>query len=181
MKIFKFTEYIKENIQDTPEEYVKILLMKLKAKIESIFEFEENKEKMTIKKALEKGKEKEEKGGMTLLDLGVRLESCEMSKYSAIFDSITLKFSDAEFLYSLYITVNLEDAVPKDKSKDFSIKDIKRCFIKFKKYDIDEFDLIGQITKTVDIESINEDFLVDLKIELDDMFSKSEETLEIET
>ena len=69
---------------------------------------------------------------------------------------------------------------PKDAEKDFSADDIKMAFIKFKKYDANTDDLIGQITKNVEIKKIDEDFLVDLKIELDDEFSDDEE-FEIET
>ena len=49
-----------------------------------------------------------------------------------------------------------------------------------KKYDIDTDDVIGQITKNVNIKDIDEDFLVNLKIEIDDKFGDDEE-FEIET
>jgi hypothetical protein len=54
------------------------------------------------------------------------------------------------------------------------------CYIKFKKYDLDTFEVIGQITKNVKIKDIDEEFLVDLKIEMDDQFGEEEE-FEIET
>ncbi len=61
MNIIKFVDFIKENVSDTPEEYIKMELMKLKRKIDSFFE--ENDENsddiMTMSKALKKGKEKE--------------------------------------------------------------------------------------------------------------------------
>jgi hypothetical protein len=54
------------------------------------------------------------------------------------------------------------------------------AYIKFKKYDANTDDLIGQITKNVEIKKIDEDFLVDLKIEIDDKFGEEEE-FKIET
>jgi hypothetical protein len=69
-----------------------------------------------------------------------------------------------------------------DKKENFSDKDIKNCIIKFKKYDIEHFELIGQIgPKKTKIEDINEELLVDLKIELDEEFGESDEEFEIET
>ena len=69
----------------------------------------------------------------------------------------------------------------KHKEKEFSDKEIENCVVKFKKYDIQDFDLIGQIgPREVKIKDIDEEFLVDLKIELDDEFNEEEE-FEIET
>ena len=188
MKIIKYTDFINEdNFQDTPEEYVSVALTKLKRKIESSFEeSEEPKDEkgvMTMSKAIKKGKEKEEKEGkMSFKELNVQLESCELSKYSAQFDSVKVIFSDPEFRYDLFITIPLEEAINKDKTKDFSESEIKKCSYKFKKYDLDNFELIGQIgPKTVEIDKINEDFLVSLKIELDDEFGDETEELEFET
>lgn len=190
MKIQKYTEFIKEDFQDSPEEYIKTALKKLQKKIESFFEDlevggseEESKEVMTMAKSKERGEERENKASkMSFKDLGVQLESSEMSKYSAIYDSVTIKFSDEKFMYNLFITIPIESGIPKDKNADFSDKDIKECSIKFKKYDNMDFDLLGQIgPKKVKIEDINEEFLVDLKIELDDEFGDEQEELEFET
>jgi hypothetical protein len=117
---------------------------------------------------------------MSLKDLGVRLESSEISKYSKMYDNLTVKFSDDAATYNLYLAIDLKDALPKDATKDFSYEDIKTCYIKFKKYDLDTFEVIGQITKNVEIKKIDEEFLVDLKIEMDDKFGEEEE-FEIET
>lgn len=186
MEIIKFTQYIKEdNFQDTPEEYVGIALKKLKLKIESFFQEakKEDEEVMTMSKAIEKGKKKEEgESKLSFKDMKVQLESSELSKYSAQFDSVKVIFSDPEYRYDLLITIPLEEAINPDKSKDFSEKEIKNCSYKFKKYDINKnFELIGQIgPKKVDIKKIDEEFLVSLKIELDDEFGDKEE-LEFET
>ena len=118
---------------------------------------------------------------MSFVDLGIQLQSIELSKYSKIYDNIKMKFSDEKYLYDIMFTIDLKDAVPKDTDKDFSDNDIKNCFIKFKKYDAETFDLIGQITKTVKIKEIDENKLIDLKIELDDDYGDEGEEFEIET
>jgi len=191
MDIIKFNQFILENLHDSPEEYVKIALIKLKKKIEDIFEDtlvqskddgDEESKISTMSDALKRGREEEKnKSKMSLSDFGLELQSSEFSKYSAILDNIKIIFSDEEFRYDLYITIALEEALIKDKTKDFSDKDIKKCFVKFKKYKIDNSDLVGQISKNVEIANIDEDFLVELKIELDDEFGDDSEKIEIET
>ena len=54
-------------------------------------------------------------------------------------------------------------------------------FVKFKKYELENFTLVGQISKNTEIDSIDEEFIVDLKIELDDEFNTDIEKIEIET
>ena len=76
--------------------------------------------------------------------------------------------------------IDIKEALPKDATKDFKIEDIKMAYVKFKKYDSNTDDLIGQITKNVEIKKIDEDFLIDLKIEIDDKFGEEEE-FKIET
>ena len=186
MKIIKYDQFINENIQETPEEYIKVSLTKLKKRIEKFFdeseESDDNVSNVSVDVAKEKGKEKDsKKGNLSFKELGVKLEISEFSKYSAIYDSVTIKFSDENCLYSLYITIPLEEGISKDKEADFSDKDIKKCYVKFKKYDTDEFELIGQIAKTVEIAEIDENFLIELKIELDEEFSEDDEKLEFET
>lgn len=177
MKIIKFTEFIKEElINDTPESYIDIALKQLKKKIDKMFEYQDYEEgnEEEPKKSIKKAK-KDSKDKLSFKDLGVRLESSEISKYSKMYDNLTVKFSDTGAWYSLYIAIDLKEALPKDPNKDFSYDDIEKCFIKFKKYDRDSDDVVGQITKNVDMKSIDEDFLVDLKIEIDDKFGDDEE------
>ena len=188
MKVRKFIEFINEEFNDTPESYVDVALKQIKKKIDRMFDFQEfggeesepNTSK-SLKSAKEEGKKKEGSESMTFKDLGVRLESSEVSKYSKMYDSLTVKFSDDESTYALIIMIDIKEALPTDATKDFSIKDIKNCYIKFKKYDIDTFDIIGQLTKNVEIEKIDEDFLINLKIELDEMFGDEKDEFEIET
>ena len=190
MDIIKFNQFILENLHDSPEEYVKIALTKLKKKIEDLFEEsvpqeegEEESKVTTMSDALKKGKEEEkDKSKMSLSDFGLELQSSELSKYSATLDNIKLIFSDEEFRYDLYITIPLEEALVKDKTKDFSDKDIKKCYVKFKKYQIDNSEIVGQTPiHEVEIANIDEDFLVELKIELDEEFGDDSEKIEIET
>lgn len=185
MKIIKFTEFITEELNDTPESYVATALQQIKKKIDKMFEFQQSEEdeenvepkEKSIQKAKSQGKKENE---MSLKDLGVRLQSSEISKYSQMYDNLTVKFSDDSALYNLLVTIDLKEALPKDATKDYSFKDIKKCFIKFKKYDLDTFEVIGQLTKNIEIEKINEEFLIELKIEIDEMFGEEEE-FEIET
>ena len=186
MKIRKFIEFINEEFNDTPESYIETALKQLQKKIGKMFEdqtdLEENEDedvekKSSIQKAKSKGKEKK----LSFKDLGVQLESSEISKYSKMYDSLTIKFSDANATYNMLLLIDLKSGMIKDPEKDFSFEDIEDCFIKFKKYDLDTFEVVGQMTKNVKIKDIDETFLVDLKIELDEKFGDEEEKLEIET
>jgi hypothetical protein len=191
MKIRKYSEFINEEIMnDTPESYVEIALNQLKRKIDKMFEFQEGESdanepadelEKDKSKSIQKAKsEARDKSKMSLKDLGVRLDSSEVSKYSKMYDSLTIKFTDDDATYNLYLAIDIKDAMPKDATKDFSYEDIEMCYIKFKKYNLDTFEVIGQITKNVKIKDIDEDFLIDLKIEIDDKFGEEEE-FEIET
>ena len=183
MKIARFIDFIKEEFSDTPESYIETALRQLKKKIESMFEEEreepEADDRGSVAKAKANAKGKKEK--MSFSDLGVALESSEISKYSKVNDSLTIKFTDPEATYSLIIMIDIKEGISKDPAQDFSFEDVENCFLKFKKYDLDTFEVIGQVTKNAKIADIDEDFLVDLKIELDDKFSGEGETLEIET
>jgi len=190
MKIRKYVDFLNEELNDTPESYVEIALKQIKRKIDKMFEFQENEDQPEDQpmsedddnsKSVKRAKaESKDRSKMSLKDLGVRLESSEISKYSKMYDNLTVKFSDDDATYNLYIAIDIKEALPKDATKDFSYKDIEKCYIKFKKYDLDTFEVIGQITKNVEIKKIDEEFLIDLKIEMDDEFGDEEE-FKIET
>ncbi len=176
-KVKKFLEYIKEEL-DTPENLVEMRLNELKRRLDKIFEYE----------ILDDGDvkspedlEKVDTSKLSFKDLGIELESSDVSKYSKLYDSLTIKFSDDEYTYTLIIMIDLKEVVNDDNNDDHKVpEDIKNCYIKFKKYSLDRLsEIIGQITKTVKIDDINEDFLIELKIEIDDKFG--EEELKIET
>ncbi len=195
MDILKFSEFITENYQDSPEEYIKSALIKIQKRIEGLFaeqeegtdeEGEEGEEDsaevMTLGQAMKKGEEKEKKNSkMSLTDMGLRLESSESSNYSAILDNVSFKFSDEDGWYSLFVGISLEEAKPEDNEDDFSDSDIKECSVKFKRYNLDD-DLVGQLgPRTVKCDDVNEEMIVDLKIELDEDSGGEEEGLGIET
>jgi hypothetical protein len=178
-RVYKYHEYLFETMNDVPEQYVANVFRKLKKKFEEMFAFDYI-EGGEVKKFGEVRDREDKKEKMSLKDFNLELQSCEFSKYSKIFDNLRVKFSDEQFLYDLLVTIDLKDAIPKDKEVDFSSSDIKECQLKFKKYDVDNFELIGELTKTVEIEKIDEDLLVELKIEIDKDFGEKEE-FEIET
>ena len=98
-----------------------------------------------------------------------------------MYDNIKLIFSDSESRYDVSFTIDLKDAVNKDTEKDFSDDEIDKCFVKFKKYDADNFSLVGQLTKTVKIKDVDEDLIIGLKIDLDKEYGVDEEEFEIQT
>lgn len=188
MKITRFIEFIKEEFNDPQESYIKMLLLSIKDEINSIFEEEservESGEK-TIAKAKSDSKNKKRK---TLKDQGVSLESNEISLYSKLYDSLTVKFSDnLNSWYSIIFMVDIKDATPADPNKDFKMEDIKKCTVKVRKYDSDTDTLINWLSMTVGIEkkkgawnwTVNsdneeekktlntEDFLTYIKVEID--------------
>lgn len=183
MKIIKFKEFINEEFQDTPENYIEVALKVLKRKIDKMFEFQEGEEDNSEEETDQdiKSVKRKEKNKMSFQDLGVRLESSEVSKYSKTHDSLTVKFSDDSNTYTLIIMIDLKEAIPKDPQKDFDIEQIEKCYLKFKKYDLDTFEVIGQLTKNVEIKKINEDFIIELKLELDEKFGGDEDEFKIET
>lgn len=182
MKIRKFVDFITEELNDTPESYINSVLMKLKRDIDRMFDFEVNEEPDKNEKTPQQAKKDyKDKSKMSFEDLGLKLESNEISKYSKLYDSLTVKFSDDQNMYTMIIMVDLKKALPTDPNKDFKLEDIKECYVKFKKYDINTFDIIGQISKNVEIKKIDEEFIIELKIELDEEFGSEEEEFEIET
>jgi hypothetical protein len=188
MKIIKFVDFINEELlNDTPETYISTVLSQLKRKIDKMFEYEgserEPKQDTQTQKSIQKAKaDAREKSKMSLKDLGLRLESSEISKYSKMYDSLTVTFQDANYMYTMILMIDIKEAIPKDPNKDFKLEDVKNCYIKFKKYDINaDFEIIGQISKNVEIKKISEDFIIELKIELDETFGGDEEEFEIET
>jgi len=191
MKIRKFYQFITEELNDTPENYVETALAQLKRKIDEIFEYREGDiDDMDLpkEKSIEKAKiDSKKKNKMSFKDLGVSIQSSEVSKYSKLYDNLTVKFTDDNYLYTLIISIDIKEGLPKTEEKPMM------CDIKLKKSDLDTFEIIGQLPSPIDgdkpehlkieINKIDEDYLVDLKIELD---GKSDGTggkkeLEIET
>ena len=187
-KIRKYMEFITE-MNDTPESYVSVVLSQLKRKIDEMFDFQEEGEESSEPQQTEKSKsfnqaksDHKDKSKINFKDLGITLNSSEISKYSKMYDSLTVKFSDDNATYNLFIAIDLKEAIPKDPSQTFDSDDIKKCYIKFKKYDKDKIsEVLGQLTDNVDIDKIDEQFLIDLKIKMDEKFGGDEEKIEFET
>lgn len=187
MKIIKYYQYITEELNDTPENYIETALGQLKKKIDRIFEYQEGEIDMDLpkEKSIKKAKiDSRKKNKMSFKDLGVILQSSEVSKYSKLYDNLTIKFTDDNYLYTLIITIDIKEGLPKTEKKPIM------CDIKLKKYDLDTFEVIGQLPSPIDgdlpeylkkeINKIDEDFLVDLKIDIDQK-SGDDEEFEIET
>jgi hypothetical protein len=185
MKIRKFIEFIKEELNDTPEEYISDVLVDIKRKIDMMFEDQkEGEEPKEFKpKSIKQAKEDSKENKVSFRDLGVTKESSEISKYSAMYDTYTLWLTDEKAAYCLIFMVDIKDGIPKDPNVDFSSDDIEKCSIKYKKYDLDKVEIAGPpLRKTINIKDISEEFLVDLKIELDKKLGgDTDEEFEIET
>lgn len=185
-KIFKYFEYIKEDNGDalnlTPQTYVETALRNLEQRLRSMFEIDKAEDGKVKRFGEIKDKDRRDKGELSFKDLGLELQSLELSKYSKVFDNVKLKFNDEEFLYDITFTINMKDAVPQDASKDFDDSQIENCQVIFKKYDLDNFNLVlGPKNKTVKLKDIDEEFLVKLKVEFEEGTSQKEDEFKIET
>jgi hypothetical protein len=177
-KVYKYSEFLVETIHGTPESYIRIKLRKLKERIEKMFSGAEVENGEVVRYGEKKDLDRKEKGEMSFIDLGLQKQSLQISK-SKLYHRLKLQFSDEEFLYSITFTVDLKDAIPQSKEKDYSDEEIKKCQITFVKYDIDDFGIIAELPpETANIEDIDEEFLVKLKIKLDE---GEKEEFEIET
>ena len=167
MKIQKFYEFIKENLGESPEEYISNALLKLQTKVKNMFGGEEDTEKVDSFAEREKSLKKKE-GKMSLKDMGLTLATCEISKYSFTRDNLKIKYSDDKFIYDLALFFDLKDAINNNEEEDFDDTKIKKVYIKFKKYKNDDaVELIGEITKTIDVDKFDEDYLIKLTLDFD--------------
>lgn len=186
MKIVKYKQFILENMEeevapestgggvsntDTAETYSNTLLSKLKRKVELMFDEEQ------IKKMSDNDKSKP-----TFAEYNITLDDIELSTQPS--DRLSFTFSDDGFYYKVYIEVKIKD-VAKDISEvedggDFNIKDIKKCYLKFKKYDKNNDEVVGQVDKNLKVNDFDEEYLINLKIEIDDDFG-DDDGFEIET
>ncbi len=166
MKVYKFNEYkINEEAEkshENPEEYIGNKLHQIKKKMEKIFSEESIEEESEI----------------SFKQMGIKLESIEISMFSKMYDSLQIKYSDDKNLYSLFFIIKLDQAMD---GKVPSESSIKKCFVKLRKYRIKNIDLIGKISKEIDIDSINKELLVSLKAELDEKYlDEDDDDLKIE-
>lgn len=163
-KILKYIEFIKEEMTDTPETYIKGKLNQLKIAIDQLFDeeatgLEEDEKPETISKGKARDNDRKKKGKLSMVDMGVTLDSSEISLYSQTDDTLTVKYSDEEGTYNLLFSINIKDGISKDPNADFSEDDINKIFVKFKKYGIDNIDLIGQTNYNVTVNREGSEFM----------------------
>lgn len=160
-KIYKFQDFIKLNeSNDTPENLIKSKLTEIKKAIEDLFEEveegnEEGPENISIGDAKNAKSKKK-----SLSSMGVKLDSCDISLYSKTDDFLKVKYSDDDGIYDLLISINISDGLP--KGDNFTTDDIKKAFIKFKKYGSENIDLIGQLTWNVNIDRDDREFKISI-------------------
>lgn len=179
-KILKYIEFIKEEMTDTPETYIKGKLNQLKIAIDQLFSEEstgqeEDEKPETISKGKAKENSRKKKEKISMVDMGVVLNSSEISLYSSTDDSLTVKYTDEEGVYDLLIMINIKDGIPKDPNGDFSEDDINKIYVKFKKYTIDDIDLVGQTTHNVTITRDNDGFMFSIPKKKEDGQSQTQD------
>lgn len=146
------------DFNDTPENYIRMDIRKIKNLLLSFFKNEE-------------GEPDNETFG-TLL-------SIEDDNFNT-HQTLVLKYQDEQYMYNVYIKIPLSEALTKDSEKKLSMDSIKSCNIKFKKYDLSDSSLIGEIDRKIKISDINKQLLIDLNIELDKEFGNSNDDLDLE-
>jgi len=185
MMVYKFSDFVNEKVYDSPHGYIKARLLQIEQKIKDIFQtdFTEEEEVESFTKRNLQDKKKD--GKISFDQLGITEYTIQKSNYSKIQDNVRVRFFDEDFMYDLIFFLDLKDGVPKATDKDFKLEDIKDCFVKFKKYDQSSFELLAQIPpKTIEIDKLSSDLLIELKIEIDESSpssSSGEAEFEIET
>lgn len=159
MDIKKFKDFHlneAEKSHENPEEYIGNKLDQIKHKVDKMFAEDSV----------------EENDPISFKEMGLKLESSEICKFSKMYDSLQVKYSDDKFFYSIYFIIKLDQAM---NGKTPSEDSIKKCFVKFRKYRIKDVELIGKISKEVEIKDINKELLISLKDDLDKKFDDNNE------
>lgn len=180
MKIVKFTDYIKEGFDDTPESLAELALKGIEKKILEMFPEEEEEESddelISFSQAKDRGEKKEKAAKkITFADYGTQLADHKISRLSS---SLTCRLDDGESSYTLIFFIDIKDAIPTDPEKDFTVEDIENCKVKIKKYNSAGMIENELPKKKIKISDIDEDLLIELKIEVD---GENTEELSIET
>jgi hypothetical protein len=164
MKVFKYIEFLLEG--NTPEDFINISLDKIKRRLEEAFDQTDDVRKLN---------------DFTKYNLQL-IEIEKPSNFNFSRRNLTIKFLDGEQnRYKLLISMNVEDAA-KNKgqgdSGDFKVSDIKKCSISFTKYslkDNEELEVDSLPSSSINPDSIDADFLIKLKIDLDEGKDPTEE------
>jgi len=186
----EFSEGEEKPYNDNPETYIKNALKKLKNKLDSLFNDEEEDNIIENPESSENGigpeftdrskrDKKDSKENMTLKDMGYKLESSDILKGSKTHKTLVIKFSDDTYYYSVYIKVSLKEAIKLiDDGEELTDDSVQKAYIKLKKIKIDGFEEIGTVNRNVMLADIDEDFIIELKLELDEDFSDEDEEKE---
>lgn len=164
MKIKRFYKFIKESVEDVDTDGISTeLLNTIKVRIDSMFS--------------EKEESDEDEGvSENLSDLGLELISSEISTANKLRDRLEVKYQDEAFEYHLFITLNIEDISDDIKGiEDADFEDVDRCRIKMKKYDKNTYEIMGQLTKNIEIKELTQDYIIELKVEIDEKYEEGEE------
>ena len=170
LKVQKFRQYlILEG--DTPENYMEDSLSRIKKKLDPLFDD-------SVKKMKD------------FKNFNLQIQNdAQPDKYSPVERSLKYKFTDEEnTLYILTITIDLKDALNDKPDEDYKTSDIKKAQVGFQKYGDDKdgnFVVLDQLMpRSVDPEQIDGDYLIKLKVELDEGKTEEEhkeEEFEIQT
>lgn len=169
MKVQKFFEYlILEGA--TPENYMEEVITNIKNNLDPVFDEEKVKKLKEFKNA-----------NLRLLN------DPQIDLWSPTKRTIKYKFTDDDIhVYELLITINLKDAINETPDKDYNPSDIKKAVVSFTKYTSEDGGLnkVAQLMdRTVSPEDIKPDFLIKLKVDLDEgkLEPEKEEEFKIET
>jgi hypothetical protein len=169
-RIMNFSEYITETSTYTPAQRIENALLKIKKTIELYFSNNDSDLKSPIE--YEQG-EKIKRGAATLRDMALELVTSEINKYSVLEDYYKVKFQDSQYMYMVTFSIKTIDTVDSN-----STIEPETCMVLFKKYDLDG-KFIDKIEAETDLKSIDEDFLIKMKIDLEDEAIETDE-LEVE-
>jgi hypothetical protein len=161
MQIQKFREYlILEG--NTPEDYMSNLLNDIQVKLEPVFDTEKVKTLKDFKN----------------VDLQL-LNDPKVDNFAATARSLKYKFTDdGNTVYELTFTINLKDAINPKPDEDYKTSEIKKVHVGFKKYNTEgtSLNMVGQLMdRSVSPDQINPDFLIQLKLDLDEGKTETEE------
>ena len=169
MKVQKFFEYlILEGA--TPENYMEEVITNIKNSLDPVFDEEKVKKLKEFKNA-----------NLRLLN------DPQIDLWSPTKRTIKYKFTDDDIhVYELLIAINLKDAINETPDKDYNPSDIKKAVVSFTKYTSEDGGLnkVAQLMdRTVSPEDIKPEFLIKLKVDLDEgkLEPEKEEEFKIET
>lgn len=176
MFISKFSDFINEKIYDSPHGYLKMRLSQIEKKLHDIFDQQSTEDEEIDSFSKKEIQDTKETGKMVFSDLPIKEFSIEKSNYSQSRPYVKVRFFDDSYMYDLFVFLELKDGVAKDQNKDFKLEDIKDCYVEFKKYDQENPAKMSVLPKrTVEIDKLSSDLLIELKLEIDKSSPQSDE------